>query len=157
MNQELAEAFGCSKRNPILFFEWPYRYLSNFWPCKLVYDGVEYNSSEHAYMAQKTLDLGLRDQIRMASTSGRAKRIGRKLQLRDDWEEVKIQIMYEVVYAKFSQNPELKKLLLETGNRYLEEGNTWNDTFWGTVKGQGKNCLGQILMLVRRQLRGELS
>lgn len=108
-------------------------------------------------MAQKSFDPNYKDQIRISQTSSQAKRIGAKTKLRDDWEEVKIQIMYEVVYAKFSQNPELKKLLLETGDRYLEEGNTWKDTFWGTVKGEGKNCLGQILMLVRMQLKGELS
>ena len=82
-----------------------------------------------------------------------AKRKGRRVKLRNDWEEVKDQIMYEIVLNKFSQNEELRKKLIATGDEYLEEGNTWYDTYWGVCNGKGKNKLGKILMQVREELR----
>lgn len=82
-----------------------------------------------------------------------AKRKGRHVQLRHDWEKVKFDIMYEICKAKFSQNAELKDKLLATGDEYLEEGNTWGDRIWGTVNGKGQNNLGKILMRVREELR----
>jgi len=63
--------------------------------------------------------------------------------------------MYEICKAKFSQNTELKKRLLSTGNEHLEEGNTWGDKIWGTVNGIGENRLGKILMRIREELRNE--
>lgn len=89
----------------------------------------------------------------MTPTAAKAKVEGRKVALRADWEEVKVDAMYNAVYAKFSQNPDLKHRLLATGNRYLEEGNTWNDVNWGVCNGVGLNLLGQVLMAVRQQLR----
>lgn len=59
-----------------------------------------------------------------------AKKLGRKVTLRKDWESVKIKIMEEIVRAKFVQNPELAQKLIATGNAYLEEGNTWGDKVW---------------------------
>ena len=82
-----------------------------------------------------------------------AKRKGRRVKLRDDWEEVKDQIMYEIVLNKFSQNEELRKKLIATGDEYLTEGNTWHDTYWGVCNGKGKNKLGKILMQVREELK----
>jgi ribA/ribD-fused uncharacterized protein len=104
-------------------------------------------------MCQKTYDEELQLKIRMAPTASKAKQIGKTVPLRADWEEVKVDAMYKAVYAKFSQNPGLKAQLFATGNRYLEEGNTWNDTNWGVQNNIGLNLLGQILMLVRSQLR----
>ena len=77
------------------------------------------------------------------------------MQLRADWEDVKLSIMEDIVRAKFTQNEDLKQLLLATGDLVLEEGNTWHDTFWGVdVKTQeGENHLGRILMRVRQELR----
>ena len=157
MRSELIEQFGCDLEDPILSFQGEYRYLSNFWVCEVTLaDGVCYNSSEHAFMCQKTTDPYAKIAIRMAPTAAAAKREGRKVMLRPDWEEIKFQAMYDAVNAKFSQNPELKAKLLSTGNRYLEEGNTWNDVVWGVCDGVGTNCLGQILMLVRSLLRETL-
>lgn len=157
MRIDLAMAFGCSLKEPILFFKNDYDFLSNFWISSVEYDGVVYNSSEHAYVAQKTLDQNLRDQIKAAITPGQVKRLGRNIALRDDWEDIKIGIMYEILHAKFSQNAYLKALLLATGNRYLEEGNTWSDTFWGVCNGVGENHLGQLLMLLRTHLNGTIN
>jgi ribA/ribD-fused uncharacterized protein len=72
--------------------------------------------------------------------------------LRKDWEQVKYDIMLDIVRAKFSQNPEIKEKLIATGNTPLEEGNTGGDRIWGTVNGKGANNLGKILMKVREEL-----
>lgn len=151
----LIEQFGCTTHDPILFFQGEYRFLSNFWVCDLILDGITYKSSEHAFMCQKTWDEEAQLRIRMQPTAALAKKEGRKIALRADWEEVKVDAMYKAVYAKFSQNPDLKARLLATGNRYLEEGNTWGDVNWGVCNEVGLNLLGQILMLVRSQLRSQ--
>ena len=61
--------------------------------------------------------------------------------------------MYEIVKAKFEQNEDLRKRLINTGDEELIEGNTWGDKIWGKVKGEGQNNLGKILMRVRKELR----
>lgn len=83
-----------------------------------------------------------------------AKLAGRNCELRKDWEDIKEQTMYEIVSAKFTQNKNLAKLLLDTGDAYLEEGNWWQDTTWGVCNGVGENKLGKILMRVREELNG---
>ena len=133
-------------------FDGKYAFLSNFYECKVVFDGIVYQSSEAAFQAQKTLDLSERKRI-ATLTPGQSKRAGRKAILRSDWESIKTKTMYEICKAKFLQNPDLKEKLLETGTECLEEGNTWGDTFWGTVDGIGKNCLGSILMQIREEFR----
>ena len=132
-----------------------FRFLSNFHPAHVALDNIRYDTVEHAFQAAKTLDKGERRLVRNADTPGKAKKLGRKVTLRDDWEAVKIDVMTDLVRQKFTRHPELKKQLLDTGDAELEEGNTWRDTFWGVnVKtGEGKNWLGKILMQVRRELR----
>jgi ribA/ribD-fused uncharacterized protein len=130
-----------------------YRFLSNFHLCSIPYEGLMYPSTEHAFQAAKTLDPKEREFILEASTPGRAKRAGRLITLRPDWEEVKLGIMYEVNMTKYDSYPELKEMLLATGDEKLVEGNTWGDTFWGQVDGVGKNYLGNILMQIRKELR----
>ena len=89
------------------------------------------------------------------ASARQAKSLGRMVNLRDDWEFVKVNIMLEITRAKFEQNLELAEKLLATGNAMLVEGNHWNDTFWGVDarNGKGENYLGKILMCVRRELR----
>lgn len=82
----------------------------------------------------------------------KAKAKGRKVPLRPDWEKVKDQYMYEIVLAKFTQNEELKKKLLDTGNALLIEGNNCKDHYWGVCNGREQNKLGKILMRVRKEL-----
>lgn len=130
-------------------FQGYYRFLSNFWPAEVCLDGVVYPSVEHAYVAAKTLDLEMREQIRQVQTPGQVKRFGRKLQLRPDWDDVKVSVMKDLVAQKFAEGTDLRKKLDETSPAYLEEGNTWGDRFWGVCKGEGLNHLGKILMEVR--------
>ena len=138
----------------ILEFRGKYRFLSNFYPCSIVYEGIEYPTTEHAYQAAKTLDTERRYHISQLETPGQAKRAGKNVKLRDDWEEVKIQVMYEICKLKFTK-PNFAQKLLATGNQELVEGNTWNDTFWGRCKGRGQNNLGKILMIIRDEIRNE--
>lgn len=130
-----------------------YRFMSNFREAPVTYDGLTYRNNEAAFQAQKTLDQNERAIFTELSAS-EAKSKGRKVTLRPDWEEVKVQIMEDLVRAKFTQNEDLKKLLLATGLRKIEEGNTWNDTFWGVdaATRSGENHLGMILMKIRDEL-----
>jgi ribA/ribD-fused uncharacterized protein len=133
-------------------FRGKYDFLSNFYIASIKYDGISYTNNESAFQAQKITDYKEQEQFWVSSPSD-AKRLGRRVNLRSDWEQVKDEIMYEIVKSKFTQNPELKQKLIDTGYEELVEGNTWNDTYWGVCRGKGKNKLGQILMRVRNELR----
>jgi hypothetical protein len=137
-------------------FDGGYAFLSNFWPGPVVLDRVTYPTVEHAFQAAKTRNRHERESIAALPTPGAAKRAGRKVTLREDWERVKVGIMEELVRQKFA-DPELAGRLLATGDEELVEGNTWNDRFWGVCRGQGLNELGKILMRVRAELREQSS
>lgn len=130
-------------------------YLSNFADTLLYYDGIRYTSVETAFQANKTLDIELRKRI-ARYTPKEAKKAGRHLELRPDWSSIKDQIMYELVRQKFSSDDfGYKSKLLATGDEYIEEDNSWGDTYWGVCKGKGENKLGKILMRVRSELKGD--
>jgi ribA/ribD-fused uncharacterized protein len=130
-----------------------YAFLSNFYCSPIKYKGLIYLNAEAAFQAQKeTCEKDKEQYTRM--NPAQAKLVGRNCNLREDWEEIKEQIMYEIVKAKFTQNPNLARLLLDTGNAYLEEGNWWHDTTWGVCNAVGENKLGKILMRVREELDG---
>ena len=139
--------------NKILGFSKEFRYLSNFYPAMVKLDGLEYFSTEHAYQAAKTLDPVEREVIRASTKPGEAKKLGQKVTMREDWDQVKISIMKDLVSQKFTNHQDLKENLLATGDSYLEETNTWSDFFWGVCKGKGENHLGKILMEVREELK----
>ncbi len=143
-----------SNDRPILAFAGDHDFLSNFSFSSVHWEGVSYPTVEHAFQAAKTLDPEERRRVRAASSPAGAKRIGRRVTLRKDWESVKVSIMEQLVREKFTAHLELRERLLATGGRELVEGNTWNDTFWGVCRGKGKNHLGKILMKVRTELRG---
>lgn len=140
----------------ITVFTGEYRFLSNFYQCPVHYLKRTWPSAEHAYQAAKSLRPEDHERIFHASTPGEAKRLGRQVALRPDWESRKLGIMAAIVERKFSENPDLRARLLETGDRELVEGNTWGDRFWGVYRGEGRNELGKILMEVRTQLRSEI-
>ena len=128
----------------------PYRFLSNFYYCKVLYDELLYDSVEHAYQAAKTQHQEEREWIKSAKTPGEAKRRGQKITIKKDWEYVKLGVMSLLVKRKF-KTPKLEEKLLATGNAELIEGNYWHDTFWGVCNGKGENHLGKILMQVRKE------
>jgi len=134
-------------------FRGEHKFLSNFYPAKVVYEGIEYPSSEHAFQAAKTSDPQWKVAIRDASTPSKAKRLGRNVPLRPDWEDIKLRVMKDIIRAKFTQNADLRiMLVLGTRNTELIEGNTWGDKFWGVCDGEGENHHGRILMEIRKEL-----
>lgn len=135
-------------------FQGDWRFLSNFWPCKVKFEGMTFPSAEHAYQAAKTVDVAIRCAIAKLGTPGQAKRFWRGATL-PHWDDSrKLAVMRRVVEAKFRDNPSLAKALVATGDTPLQEGNRWGDMFWGVDlrNGIGRNELGKILMDVRKEL-----
>ena len=132
-------------------FQGEFRFLSNFHPSPVWMYGLEYPTVEHAYQAAKTLDRAERERIRTAHTPGVAKRLGRVVKIRDDWNEFRLVAMEELLRRKFT-TPQLNDQLLATGNKLLVEGNTWGDEFWGVCDSVGENHLGRLLMKIREEL-----
>ena len=130
-----------------------YAFLSNFYHSPVKYRNLIYLNAEAAFQAQKESCEKDKEQYTRMNPA-QAKLVGRNCNLREDWEEIKEQTMYEIVKAKFTQNEALARLLLATGDAYLEEGNWWHDTTWGVCNGVGQNKLGKILMRVREELDG---
>ena len=134
-------------------FQGDYRFLSNFWSAEVVFEGITYPTAEHAYQSAKTLDRAERQRIAALPTPADAKRAGRALKPREDWEAVKFEVMERCVLDKFTRHADLRQQLLATGDAELIEGNTWGDRVWGVYQGEGENRLGKILMKVRGELR----
>lgn len=140
--------------NAIDKFDGDYAFLSNFYPCIIVYDGITYQSSEAAFQAQKCIDKS--DRYKFCTMEpGAAKRYGKRVDLRTGWDQIKDGIMEEIVDAKFNQNPDLKQKLKDTAGRLLIEGNNWRDYYWGVCGGKGQNHLGIILMTLRDKYLAE--
>ncbi len=133
-------------------FAGPYRFLSNFFPRPLLWEGERYATAEHAYQAAKCSRPDERVMIRNAPSPGAAKRMGRRIAIREDWDAVKEKVMLSIVRAKF-EDAYLRRRLAATGTAELIEGNTWGDRFWGVCRGEGENRLGKILMKVRSEIR----
>ena len=146
--------------NIINSFSNEYQFLSNFYNAEVAHEGITYRSSEAAFQAAKTKDFRVRREFAELNPS-QAKLKGRNIELREDWEEVKDDIMYQIVKDKFTRNSNLKSLLLKTNSSILIEGNWWHDNYWGDCHcekckdKEGKNTLGLILMRVRDEIRNE--
>ena len=108
-----------------------YRWLSNFADSPIFLNETQYSTVEHYYQSCKTLDSFKSQQIIEAKTPGKAKRLGSKLILRENWEQNKVEVMKTGVYLKFLQNPLLAEKLLSTGSEELTETNYWCDNYWG--------------------------
>ena len=133
-------------------FQGEYRFLSNFWPVPIKYQGLVYPSVEHAYQAAKCANQEDR-QIILAMTPGKAKRCGRTVAMIENWDRKKLAVMFYLVLQKFQGS--LRLDLIRTGTQELIEGNYWGDTYWGVCSGKGFNHLGQILMVVRDLVKSD--
>lgn len=149
-------------------FEGRFRFLSNFYPCKIEHKGIKYPSVEHFYVAMKVTEMQLldgtyytaadfREMISRISNPGDAKKIGSRVKIRKDWDEKKLDVMNWAVRQKF-KDENLAELLLSTGDQELIEGTWWHDKFWGICictkcANKGENNLGKILMQVREELK----
>ena len=133
-------------------FRGEYAFVSNFHRAPFRWCGKDYSTSEHAFQSAKTRDQRQQERIRNARSPAKAKRLGRRIDLRADWERVKDDVMHSILQARFDV-PELRDALLATGDAELVEGNTWGDTYWGRVDGRGRNQLGRTLMRIRDDIR----
>lgn len=127
-------------------------FLSNFYESSVELDSIVYRNAEAAYQAMKSNDNLVR--LKFINLNGAsAKALGKRIELRKDWNDIKLDVMYKVVKNKFTQNPTLTKLLVDTNDKVIIEGNTWGDIYWGMCKGEGENHLGKILMKVREEIK----
>lgn len=131
-----------------------YRWLSNYFPCRVEWEGRVYGSAEAAYHSAK-YPAADRDVFTRLDPD-RARKLSRTKPYDSvAWKARTVPAMREVVWAKFTQNTELAKKLLATGERYLEETNWWGDKTWGVYRGEGENLLGKIIMDTRARLAKE--
>lgn len=141
-------------------FDGKWAFLSNFYWNEIEHEGIVYPTNEHFFQAMKTLDNDERRQIANCLTPGQAKRMGRRVALRSDWESVKEDVMLLGLCLKFADE-QLADWLLETGDEELVEGTTWHDNEWGNcscskcINIEGKNKLGKLLMRVRDMIKEE--
>lgn len=126
-------------------FSGDFRFLSNFWPAVVVYNGITFPTIEHAYQAAKSDSRAVQLTFLLDDTPFQAKRRGSRVKIRGDWVDAKVPIMRDLIHQKFSGEP-LKSKLQSTRGMWLQEGNTWGDTFWGICDGMGLNTLGRLLM-----------
>lgn len=137
-----------------MFHQKEHEFLSNMYEVPI--DG--YKSVESFYVAMKTKDKAIRAQVREMSGL-EAKKFGRTFVIREDWEEIKLQVMQYALGKKFAPGSELAKMLLATGHIKLVETNYWHDNFWGDcycekcANIKGENHLGEMLMRIRESLR----
>ena len=140
-------------KNILGFFN-EYEFLSNFYHSPFNFCGTTFLTNEHFFQAAKATNIDDFLEVVSRSTPREAKISGRKIICRPDWHSIKINVMSMGLRLKF-QDPELREKLLATENWYLEETNTWNDTFWGVCNNVGYNYLGNLLMDLRTQIRKE--
>lgn len=143
-----------------------YRWLSNFWYAQIRLEPMKWRltgkgilvpfdarTNEHAYQALKMQFYDDSRTILDAPFPKDAKRLARTLLMHSAFESIKLDTMYHINIAKYTQHADLRRLLIKTGDAYLEETNLWNDTFWGVCNGKGENNLGKILMRIRSELQ----
>lgn len=135
----------------ILEFQGENRWLSNFWPACIVFEGVTYPTVENAYQAAKTWPVNR--QVYVYIKPGEAKRLGKTMPLRPTWEDEKVSVMRWLIAQKFADGTKLARQLVATEDCRIVEGNSWGDTFWGICRGVGRNTLGKLIMEQREQLK----
>jgi N-glycosidase YbiA len=135
-------------------FTGKHRFLSNFYPCVITMGNAKYPSAEHAYMSFKNNSPQWIAKCQDSSiTPVQIKQLSRHIDLIEGWDTIRLQVMLDVLDAKFGQNPDLAAQLIATGDEELIEGNTWGDTFWGVRNNVGENHLGELLMRIRTRLK----
>jgi len=132
---------------------WVFNWFSNMIPCDIEIDGKLYKSTENYYQAMKTTNEEDHNIIASLSPEQSKARI-RKFSIREDWDDIKVNVMQSALEVKFSQ-PEWKERLLATSREPIVEWNNWNDKFWGvSIKDNlGKNKLGSLLMEIRQNYK----
>jgi hypothetical protein len=137
-------------KNEIYFYSKSQKFFefSNFYYSPFEVNGVWWPTVEHFFQAHKTNDMLMREVIRTSKDPAQAKAMGRRIQLRNDWHDVRDDLMYMALKAKFSQNKIILGMLLSTGDDMLYEKSP-TDTYWGY---KGQNRMGEMLMKLRDEL-----
>ena len=135
----------------IVNFKREHRFLNMSYPAVITYNGIVFYTAEAAYQAQKMTSPKEQEKMSALGLEAVRKR-GQKISPRPDWEKVKVQIMYEIQLAKFSQSPHLKEKLLSTVGKILVDTDYDHGLYWAEIRGEGENNLGKILMRVREDL-----
>ncbi|MCD5390148.1 MAG: NADAR family protein [Candidatus Pacebacteria bacterium] len=136
-------------------FQGEYRWLSNFWPVQIKYKDRVFHNVENAYHSEKSDDSFYKDFCAFEADPRIVKeRQLDMITLRSDWDDVKVEIMEKLTRIKY-QNLELRQKLLDTGDQEIQEGNSWNDIYWGInlETGKGENILGKIIMKIRNEIK----
>lgn len=138
------------------FYEREFYVLSNFSSFKIFWKGMYFDTSEHVYHWEKFSNNAVVQKLICNSISAHAAfklaQSCRHLQ-REDWNDVKEDIMLEILFAKAEQHEYVKRKLLETDDKLLVE-DSWRDDYWGWGPNKdGKNALGKLWMIVRDKLR----
>ena len=145
-------------------FREAYAWLSNFYSVPITFRGVLYQSVEAAYMSAKCDEQAWKDFCAdPMSSAGQIKRASYELEpngkLVKDWLQIKVSVMEHCLREKFNV-PYLHKLLVETGDQNIQEGNMWKDDFWGVrldvEPNYGENNLGRLIMMIRDEKQGKI-
>lgn len=146
------KTYAVHDENNIKGFFGEYRWLSNFHPCKVYFEGLLYPSSENAYQAAK-VDVDYRHKM-VGISAKESKKDWKKLPRIDasseSWDARKYEVMSVILFEKFYRNKDLRQQLIDTGSKFLEETNHWKDKYWGVdINLGGQNNLGKILTKLR--------
>ena len=143
-------------------------YLSNWYMSDFVADNIKFTSMEQYMMYKKAQlfnDTEIMQEILSTDNVGKIKMLGRSVKNYDEvmWNGVRQIVVYEGLYAKFSQNESLREKLLATENDILAECAV-SDCIWGiglamnddkrlsTEEWRGQNLLGFAIMQIREKL-----
>lgn len=155
------ECHGLDTPERVRFYEHDFYVLSNFSAFRLLYQGVNFDTSEHAYHFEKFCTIPdiaiteIQGAIMDAPSAHEAFKIAErnKHRRRGDWDAVKVHVMRDILRAKAQQHEYVRRKLLATGDRELVE-DSWRDDFWGWgPDGNGQNMLGKLWMEIRSELR----
>ena len=126
----------------------------------MVFEGRYFDCSEKAYQYGKPKDKNVADWLTDAPKPHLCALAAHALfafDIVENWNNIKVDRMREVLKEKFRQHTDLKEKLLATGDAILIEESK-SDAFWGTgKKGNGKNMLGKLLIAVREEIRNNNS
>lgn len=174
LTTDLIETHGLDTAEQVFFYEQDFYVLSNFSAFSLLWGGLRFPTSEHAYHYMKferpwadeerdgPIDFNgpevlIAQAIYSAPSAHEAFKLAEKHkpQRRPDWDQIKVSVMRDILRAKAMQHEYVRRKLLATGNRQLIE-NSWRDDFWGWGPNRdGQNMLGKLWMEIRSELRGE--
>ena len=148
---------GHDTEDQIFFYEHEFYVFSNFSSFQLEWKGEVWMTSEHAYHSEKFEDPEILNQLRRTRSAHDAMKLAyaNRDKYRSNWDEIKLNVMKDILRAKVAQHPYVKKKLLETGDKELIE-DSWRDSYWGWGPNKdGENHMGKLWMEIRDEVRAQ--